>query len=278
MHLVTEADELAAKISAARAAGQKIAFVPTMGALHEGHLSLVKLAHEKADFVVVSIFVNPLQFGQDEDFARYPRNIDTDAARLAEVEADLVFTPSVEQVYPHGTELTKSAGALGELLEGQARPGHFDGMLTVVARLFDLVKPDVAIFGAKDAQQLQLIFQMAGRDYPAIQIISAPIVRELSGLAMSSRNAYLSERQRAAAAKIYVALRAAKAGAVSTTAALEVAEAQLNAIAEAKLGYVSLVNAETFEPVLDGFSGRALLLVAAEIGKTRLIDNIEITF
>jgi len=278
MKLVTNAVELADKVSSARAAGQKIAFVPTMGALHDGHLSLVKLAREKADFVVVSIFVNPLQFGQDEDFARYPRNIDADAARLAEVEVDLVFAPSVDQVYPFGTELTKSAGHLGGLLEGEARPGHFDGMLTVVARLFDLVKPDVAIFGAKDAQQLHLITQMARHDYPSIKIVSAPIVRELSGLAMSSRNAYLTESQRETAAKIYAALKAAKSGAVSTAAALEVAETQLNAIAEAKLGYISLVNAETFEPVLEGFSGRALLLVAAEIGKTRLIDNIEITF
>jgi pantoate--beta-alanine ligase len=277
VQIVVEAQDLATRVADARAAGQKVAFVPTMGALHDGHLSLVKLAKEKADFVVVSIFVNPLQFGQGEDFDRYPRNLEADAARLAEIEADLIFAPTVQQIYPSGASLTKTAGPVGEVLEGEARPGHFDGMLTVVARLFDLVHPDVAIFGAKDAQQLHLITKMAAADYSNIQIVSAPIVRELSGLAMSSRNAYLSEGQRESAAKIYAALKAAKDSAVSPSAAIEVAETQLNAIAEAKLGYISLVNAETFEPVLDGFSGRALLLVAAEIGKTRLIDNIEIT-
>lgn len=278
MQLVARADELAAQISAAREAGKKIAFVPTMGALHEGHISLVKIAREKADFVVVSIFVNPLQFGQNEDFDRYPRDLEADAARLAEAEVDLVFTPGVEQIYPNGSEITKSAGPIGEVLEGVARPGHFDGMLTVVARLFDLVQPDLAVFGAKDAQQLWLINQLAKTEYANVQIVSAPIVRELSGLAMSSRNAYLSESQRGSAAKIYAALKASRDHATSIAAAIETAQTQLEAIAEAKLGYISLVNAETFEPVLENFSGRALLLVAVEIGKTRLIDNIEITF
>lgn len=278
MKQVSTATELTEAVASARAKGKKIGFVPTMGALHAGHLSLVKLADQHADFVVASIFVNPLQFGKNEDFDRYPRSIETDVAKLAEVKVDLLFTPSVAEMYPNGSLATKSAGPIGELLEGAARPGHFDGMLTVVARLFDLVVPDVAIFGAKDAQQLFLIRQMAARDYPGLQIVEAPIIRELSGLAMSSRNVYLTEAELETAEQINRMLRAAKAAATSPAAAIEKAQALFESMPAAKLGYVCLVNAETFEPVLNDFQGRALLLVAVVIGKTRLIDNIEISF
>jgi len=278
MKQVATADRLRALVDAARSEGKKIGFVPTMGALHEGHLSLIRLAQQKADFVVASIFVNPLQFGKDEDFDRYPRTVEADASKLEAVGADVLFLPDVAEVYPNGSTVTKFAGPIGEILEGEARPGHFDGMLTVVARLFDLVQPDVVIFGAKDAQQLFLIRHMAAVDYPALQIVEAPIVRELSGLAMSSRNSYLSESEHQLADKINRVLAAAKNAATSPAAALEKAQAGFESMPEAKLGYISLVSAENFESVTENFRGRALLLVAAVIGKTRLIDNIEINF
>lgn len=278
MKQVATADRLRALVDAARAEGKKIGFVPTMGALHEGHLSLIRLAQQKADFVVASIFVNPLQFGKDEDFDRYPRTVEADASKLEAVGADVLFLPEVAEVYPNGSTVTKIAGPIGEILEGEARPGHFDGMLTVVARLFDLVQPDVVIFGAKDAQQLFLIRQMAAVDYPTLQIVEAPIIRELSGLAMSSRNSYLSESEHQLADRINRVLTAAKNAATSPKAALEKAQAGFASIPEAKLGYISLVSAENFESVAENFRGRALLLVAVMIGKTRLIDNIEINF
>jgi pantoate--beta-alanine ligase len=278
MKQVTTADRLRALVDAARSEGKKIGFVPTMGALHEGHLSLIRLAQQKADFVIASIFVNPLQFGKDEDFDRYPRTVEADASKLEAVGADVLFLPGVAEIYPNGSTVTKFAGPIGEILEGEARPGHFDGMLTVVARLFDLVQPDVVIFGAKDAQQLFLIRQMAAVEYPALQIVEAPIVREFSGLAMSSRNSYLSESEHQLADKINRVLAAAKNAATSPAAALEKAQAGFESMPEAKLGYISLVSAENFESVTENFRGRALLLVAAVIGKTRLIDNIEINF
>lgn len=293
MITVTSAKELAQLVSAAKSAGKKVGFVPTMGALHDGHLSLIKLAQQRSDFVVASIFVNPLQFGKNEDFDRYPRNLTADAEKLSAVETDVLFAPTVDVIYP-GLEnggqpaVTKSAGPIGEVLEGAARPGHFDGMLTVVARLFELVQPNVAIFGAKDAQQLFLIRRMVRTDFEGLEIVEAPTVRELSGLALSSRNAYLNEAEHAVAEKIYRMLRTAKDSATSVSAALDSAHKQLQAIQEAqtrsaglpeaKLDYVSLVDAETFEPLAEDFHGRALLLVAVVIGKTRLIDNIEIIF
>lgn len=293
MITVTSAKELAKQVATAKAAGKKVAFVPTMGALHDGHLSLIKLAQQKADFVVASIFVNPLQFGKNEDFDRYPRTLEADAQKLSSQNTDLLFAPSVDEIYPALTEgeeakPTKQAGPIGAVLEGAARPGHFDGMLTVVARLFELVQPNIAIFGAKDAQQLFLIRRMAVTDFPGLEIVEAPTVRELGGLAMSSRNAYLSESEHDVAEKIFRALRLARDAASSVNAALQTAQEQLLALAEngtrsssspeAKLDYVSLVDAETFEPLDEDFHGRALLLVAVVIGKTRLIDNIEIIF
>ena len=289
MKLVTTTVELESQIAAARAAGKKVAFVPTMGALHAGHLSLAKVAQSKAEFVVVSIFVNPLQFGAGEDFDKYPRTLEADTERLAEAGVDLVFAPTVEQIYPPSgsaaaegsapiTTPTKDAGPVGEILEGAIRPGHFNGMLTVVARLFDLVKPNFAIFGAKDAQQLFLIKKMAATDYPELQIIEAPIVREPSGLAMSSRNRYLSTHQLQLAETISAALRIAKATAVTPSSAIQSATDAMAKAPEAKLDYIALVDKDTFEPIHDGFSGRALLLIAAAVGKTRLLDNIEISF
>ncbi|WP_138275867.1 pantoate--beta-alanine ligase [Rhodoluna limnophila] len=280
MHIATTVSQLATEVSVARSEGKKVALVPTMGALHAGHLSLIAAARKHADFVVVSIFVNPLQFGAGEDFDKYPRTLEADVESLEVVNTDVLFAPSVSDVYPEGSaaKSTKSAGEIGVVFEGAARPGHFDGMLTVVARLFDLVQPDFAVFGQKDAQQLFLIQRMAKADYPALQIVPTPTVREPGGLAMSSRNRYLDAAAHEVAEQLSAALRAGQANAASPSAALESARAFMSKAPEAKLDYIALVAANSFEPINDEFKGRALLLIAAVVGQTRLIDNIEITF
>ncbi|WP_296632391.1 pantoate--beta-alanine ligase [Rhodoluna sp.] len=271
-------EALAAAVGAAKAAGKKVGFVPTMGALHEGHLSLIAEAKKHADFIVVSIFVNPLQFGAGEDFEKYPRTIDADSALLQSAAADLLFLPTVNDVYQGNTEITQQAGHIGELFEGASRPGHFDGMLTVVARLFELVQPDIAVFGAKDAQQVFLVRQMAAKQFAKLRIIEAPTLREPSGLALSSRNRYLSQHEHAVATQLSAALRVGHATATSPSAALESARTVMHKVPEAKLDYIALVDANSFEAIQDGFKGRALMLIAAVVGTTRLIDNIEIVF
>lgn len=285
MKIVHTNSELASAVSEARAAGKRIGFVPTMGALHEGHLSLVRIAQQHAEFVVVSIFVNPLQFGAGEDFDKYPRTLDADAAKLETVSADLVYAPSAAEIYADETgvldqSVKHHAGPAGEGFEGAIRPGHFDGMLTVVARLFELVRPDMAVFGAKDAQQLFLVKQMAAREFPKLEIVKAPIVREPSGLAMSSRNRYLSQQELETANSLSASLRAAvaesrRAGASASTV-LATAEQVMAGTPAAKLDYLALVDQSTFAPVAEGFAGNALMLIAARVGTTRLLDNQEI--
>ena len=295
MQTVSTAAELTAAIDEERdlpgCAGLKVAFVPTMGALHDGHLSLVRLAREWADLVVVSIFVNPLQFGAGEDFDKYPRTLDADAALLEAAGADVLFAPTVDVIYPAGVDAANAAaklrpalqsGVVGETFEGAARPGHFDGMLAVVARLFELVKPDFAVFGAKDAQQLFLIKRMAATEFPDLHIIEAPIVRETSGLAMSSRNRYLDETALTVAGQLSKALNVGKAAAETLGAkpslAVNAARARLDGVPEAKLDYLALVDPSSFELIDDSFTGRALMLIAAVVGSTRLIDNLTIDF
>ena len=279
MQRVTSLNELSAAVEEAKARGLEVAFVPTMGALHEGHLSLIKEARRHTPFVVVSIFVNPLQFGAGEDFEKYPRTIEEDAEKLAEAAVEVLFTPTVNDLYRGNMNVSESAGHLGEIYEGAARPEHFDGMLTVVSRLFEAVKPDYAVFGAKDAQQIFLIRQLAAKKFPALQIIEAPTIREASGLAMSSRNRFLSAENRAIAENLAAALKAGEAASTAGPAsAVQAARNQMLKAPEAKLDYVALVDADTFEPVTDGFSGRAILLIAAVVGETRLIDNLDITF
>jgi pantoate--beta-alanine ligase len=295
MQTVSTAAELTAAIDEERelpgCAGLKVAFVPTMGALHDGHLSLVRLAREWADLVVVSIFVNPLQFGAGEDFDKYPRTLEADAALLEAAGADVLFAPTVDVIYPDGVEAANAAaklrpalqsGVVGETFEGAARPGHFDGMLAVVARLFELVKPDFAVFGAKDAQQLFLIKRMAATEFPDLHVIEAPIVRETSGLAMSSRNRYLDETALAVAGQLSKALNVGKAAAETLGAkpslAVNAARARLDGVPEAKLDYLALVDPSSFELIDDSFTGRALMLIAAVVGSTRLIDNLTIDF
>jgi pantoate--beta-alanine ligase len=280
MRIISSAEDLAAAVSAARQHGKSVAFVPTMGALHDGHISLVEIAHQQADFVLVSIFVNPLQFGANEDFDKYPRTLQEDAEKLSALDVDVLFAPGVQDVYPHGNEITQHAGDVGETFEGAVRPGHFDGMLTVVARLFDLVRPDFSIFGNKDAQQLFLIRRMVANSnhrWNAMQVIGAPIIREEDGLAMSSRNRYLSEDERELAQNISRALRAAEAIQGDSAARLSAAEQVLSTAPAVRLDYVALVDPATFEPIEAGFVGRALLIIAARVGNTRLIDNLSIS-
>ena len=303
MKTVITAAELTAAIDEERdlpgCAGLKVAFVPTMGALHAGHLSLVEKAREYADLVVVSIFVNPLQFGAGEDFDKYPRTLEADAKVLEAAGADILFAPTVEVVYPEAAELGVAAGIdaarakaklnpalqsgeVGTAFEGAARPGHFDGMLAVVARLFELVKPDFAVFGAKDAQQLFLIRRMAATLFPDLHIIQAPIIRETSGLAMSSRNRYLDPAALKVAEQLSKALNVGKAAAETIGAkpsmAINAARARLDGVPEAKLDYLALVDPNSFENIDDSFTGRALMLIAAVVGTTRLIDNLTIDF
>jgi pantoate--beta-alanine ligase len=280
MQIITSAASLAAVVSNARQQGKSISFVPTMGALHDGHLSLVSIAHEQSDFVVVSIFVNPLQFGANEDFEKYPRTLQDDAEKLSAANVDVLFAPDVEDVYPNGNQITQHAGPVGETFEGKIRPGHFDGMLTVVSRLFDLVRPDISVFGNKDAQQLFLIRRMvenSNHRWNALQVVGAPIIREEDGLAMSSRNRYLSETERELAQKISRALRAADATEGEAADRLNAVEQAMATAPAVRLDYVALINPATFEPIEAGFVGRALLIIAAQVGGTRLIDNLSIS-
>jgi pantoate--beta-alanine ligase len=274
--LATTVAELNAALAPAREAGQKVALVPTMGALHDGHVSLVDLARVHADVVVVSIFVNPKQFGEGEDFDRYPRTLDADLAAL-DGKADIVFSPSVDEVYPAGVEIpAKQAGPVGATFEGEARPGHFDGMLTVVARLFTLVQPNIAVFGEKDAQQLFLVRQLAKNEFPGLRIIGAEIVRQPNGVAMSSRNRFLNAEQGDIAEILAITLATIseliEAG-MDVRATLAMGVQMISGEPETKLEYLALVDPETFTPVGENFSGPALLLVAAIVGGVRLIDN-----
>jgi pantoate--beta-alanine ligase len=257
-----------------------LALVPTMGALHEGHRSLMRLARDRADLVAVSIFVNPLQFGPSEDFSRYPRTFDADLEVCAEEGVGLVFAPSAREMYPPGHQVGVSAGPMGDLAEGVFRPGHFDGVLTVVLKLFNLVRPDVAVFGRKDVQQLTLIRRMVtDLDLP-ITIVGAPTVREPDGLALSSRNRYLTPADRRTALALSRALFAGAAehtpAAVRRAASAVLAEAA-RATPPLALDYLTLADPGTFTEVPDDHQGEAVLAVAAKVGATRLIDNVTVT-
>jgi pantoate--beta-alanine ligase len=252
-----------------------VALVPTMGALHEGHRTLVRAARRSAATVVVSVFVNPTQFGPGEDFDRYPRTWDADLAALAEEGADVVFHPPVEEVYPKSAVgVTVDPGPLGSVLEGAIRPGHFAGVLTVVAKLFGLVRPDVALFGEKDYQQLTLIRAMARELALPVEVVGVPTVREDDGMALSSRNRYLAPDQRAAAAAISAALRAgAAAGSEGAAAVLAAARSVLSAEPTLLQDYLELTDTDLGPAPV---AGPARLLVAARAGTTRLLDNIAI--
>ncbi|OOC56602.1 MULTISPECIES: pantoate--beta-alanine ligase [Nocardiopsis] len=259
-----------------------VALVPTMGALHGGHRSLMRLARDRADTVVVSVFVNPLQFGPDEDLDRYPRDLPGDTALCAEEGVDVVFAPAVETMYPLPQMVTVDAGAMGERLEGASRPGHFTGVLTVVAKLFHLVRPDLAVFGEKDAQQIALVRRMvADLDMP-VEIAGVPVQRDPDGLASSSRNVYLSDAERASALSLSRALTAGRRAAADgpdavRAAARAVLEEAAGAEPPVEPDYLALVDPATFAEAPADHEGEAVLAVAARVGTTRLIDNVSVT-
>ncbi|WP_326913907.1 pantoate--beta-alanine ligase [Sphingopyxis chilensis] len=278
MQIIRDIAMLHRAVTALKQGGKSVALVPTMGSLHDGHLSLVRMAKRVADHAVVSIFVNPTQFGPNEDFDAYPRDEARDAAMLVEEGTSLLWAPDVATMYPAGHSTRIEVAELGADYCGAARPGHFDGVATVVAKLFNQVRPDVAIFGEKDWQQLAIIRRMA-RDLDfAIDILGAPIARDTDGLALSSRNAYLSNEQRAAAAAFPGALNAAAkaiAGGADVAETLAKAEAVIVGGGFESVDYVALAEADSLER-LSAFRRPARLLAAARIGKTRLIDNLPV--
>ncbi|TIH40470.1 pantoate--beta-alanine ligase [Subtercola vilae] len=252
-----------------------VALVPTMGALHDGHLALVTRAREVGDIVVVSIFVNPLQFGEGEDLETYPRTLDADLAALDRTGPTIVFAPTAAEMYPEGRTQTKiSAGHVGTLLEGRSRAGHFDGVLIVVNKLLNIVQPTSVLFGQKDGQQVFVVSRMVRDLNIPVTVEVVDTVRETDGLALSSRNTYLDERERVAARVLSAVLEAAESAAVSGIDSL-IAAAQAASMGQplVTLEYLSVVNPATFLPVDDNFHGRAQVLVAARVGTTRLIDN-----
>lgn len=275
---VTELARLRELVTAWKRQGLRVALVPTMGNLHAGHFSLVMLARQYADRVVSSVFVNPTQFGPNEDFARYPRTPEADMRGLQDAGCDVLWLPSVETMYPLGTELAMRMHAPGvsDVLEGACRPGHFDGVCTVVARLFNQAQPDVAAFGKKDYQQLAVIRQMVSDLAFPIEILGGGIVREQDGLAMSSRNQYLSAEERPVASeirKVLVALRDACLAGTARASAEASATAQLEA-AGFQVDYAVVRTPALTEPD-DAYAGPRVALVAAKLGRTRLIDNLE---
>ena len=278
MQIIRDIATLHRAVAALKQGGKSVALVPTMGALHDGHLSLVRMGRRVADHVVASIFVNPTQFGPNEDFAAYPRDEARDAALLVEEGASLLWAPDVGTMYPGGHSTHIAVAELGADYCGAARPGHFDGVATIVAKLFNQVRPDVAIFGEKDWQQLAIIRRMA-RDLDfAIDILGAPIARDTDGLALSSRNTYLSPEQRAAATALPDALKlAARAIAAGGDVgeALAAAEGAIVKGGFDSVDYVALADAGSLER-LSVYRTPARLLAAARIGKTRLIDNLAV--
>jgi pantoate--beta-alanine ligase len=252
-----------------------VAFVPTMGALHDGHLELVDRAAQLAPTVVVSIFVNPLQFGPSEDLDRYPRTLDDDLAMLAARGVQYVFAPSVDELYPQWPIATKvTAGSVGGMFEGRSRPGHFDGVLTIVAKLLNIVQPAVVVFGRKDAQQVFLVSRMVRDLNLPTRVDVVDTVREPDGLALSSRNRYLDEKQRRAARVLSQALEAAvSSGDRGVDPALAAAQSVLMGEQLIELDYLVIVSPTTFLPVDEGYKGKAIVLIAAMVGSTRLIDN-----
>lgn len=261
-----------------RREGKTIGFVPTMGALHEGHLSLVKEARQMSDIVIVSIFVNPAQFNQQDDFNKYPRDLTTDAALLTDYHVDYIFAPEAGEIYGENFSTYVYVENLTETLEGASRPGHFRGVATVVTILFNTIRPDFAFFGQKDAQQVSVIKRLTQDLGFDTEIVVAPIVREESGLAMSSRNARLSDDERQKASVIFKALRAAKKAVRNGERnALKISELVRQTIQTeplAKTDYVSLVDNVTLEPIEKIAENEVLLVVAVNFGNVRLIDNV----
>lgn len=277
MRVCHSIDEMRAASRNARRGGKRLGLVPTMGALHEGHLSLVRAAREQCDQVAASIFVNPLQFGPSEDLAKYPRNFDRDRELLAREGVDFVFAPGVDEMYPAGAVTYVTVEGLSDKLCGRSRPGHFRGVTTVVAKLFNIVEPDRAYFGQKDAAQSTIIRRMVRDLNVPVEIVVCPIVREPDGLAMSSRNAYLDPPQRQAALVLHRSLMAVQErfdqGERKVMTLIEAGRQPFAQDPTVRLDYFEMVDPETLDPVVD-LSRGALVAVAAFVGKARLIDNI----
>ncbi|MHB8669770.1 MAG: pantoate--beta-alanine ligase [Acidimicrobiales bacterium] len=277
MRLIHESEAFAKELDAARLAGRTVGLVPTMGALHAGHSSLIARASAERDVAAVTIFVNPLQFGPGEDLASYPRDLDADLATAVAAGAEVVFAPSVEEMYPEPLVTTVRLAGLTETLDGASRPGHFDGVATVVAKLFNLAGPSRAYFGEKDYQQLVIIARMARDLSCPIEVVGCPTVRDPDGLALSSRNSYLDPAQRAAAPVLYRALCAGRDailhGERDADRVRDLITATSSAEPRAELEYAQVVDAETLRPP-SRLAGEVRLLVAARLGRARLIDNI----
>jgi len=263
-----------------RLGGKRLGFVPTMGALHAGHLSLVRAAKAGCDAVAVSIFVNPTQFGPNEDFAKYPRPFESDCAALDKEGVDIIFAPSVEEMYPKGETTWVTVEGLSEKLDGASRPGHFRGVTTIVSKLFHLIEPDIAFFGQKDAAQLAVIRRMVRDQNFPVEIVSCPIVREPDGLAMSSRNAYLSAEDRRRALVLNHSLREVekefRGGQIAAPRLRSAGRAVIAQEPQVRLDYFEIVDPDTLDPV-DRISQPTLVAVAAYVGSTRLIDNTALT-
>jgi pantoate--beta-alanine ligase len=270
-------EDMRSACRAARGSDKRLGFVPTMGALHEGHLSLVRAAKASCDLVAASIFVNPTQFGPNEDLAKYPRDFERDRGLLQNEGVELLFAPSVEEMYPAGAVTWVTVEELSGRLDGRSRPGHFRGVTTVVAKLFHVVEPDAAFFGQKDAAQLAIIRRMVRDLKFSVEIVACPIVREPDGLAMSSRNAYLDPLQRKQALVLYRSLTRVKnlwdAGERDAAKLVAVGRAEVAQEKSVRLDYFEIVDAQSLEPVENAAKG-ALVAVAAYVGATRLIDNL----
>jgi pantoate--beta-alanine ligase len=277
MQTISSAAEMTAVSKEARRSGKRVGLVPTMGALHEGHLSLVRAARSQCDVVAVSIFVNPTQFGPEEDFSKYPRAFEQDAALLQAERVDFVFNPSVEEMYPNDWSTWVTVAGLSERLDGRSRPGHFRGVTTIVSKLFHIVQPELAFFGQKDAAQAAIIRKMVHDLDLDVRILVCPIVREKDGLALSSRNIYLTPEQRKQATVLYRSLMRVQTLADQGQGdAAKLVAAGKQVLAEeqgVRVDYFEIVNWETLDSVQD-ISNGALVAVAAYVGKTRLIDNV----
>ncbi|MGZ8284819.1 MAG: pantoate--beta-alanine ligase [Allosphingosinicella sp.] len=278
MQIVRDIETLKAAVAQLRAEGGTIAFVPTMGALHAGHMALVAEGRRRASHVVASIFVNPTQFAADEDLSTYPRREAADAKMLEDEGCFILWSPDVATMYPNGSEISVRAGSLGEGLDGAARSGHFDGVATVVSRLFEQVRPDIALFGEKDYQQLAVIRQMVREQGLSVEIVAVPTQRDADGLALSSRNAYLTDEERQSARALPRALGEAAAAVQrggDMAEALATAKERLIKAGFDPIDYIELRDSETLEPVTS-LDRPARLLAAARLGRTRLIDNLAV--
>ncbi len=277
MREATRVEEVRSAVETSRSEGKTVGFVPTMGFLHEGHLSLIRIARERGDFVVISIFVNPVQFGPNEDYESYPRDLDRDRELAASVGTDLLFRPDIEELYPEGFCTEVRVRGISEPLCGARRPGHFDGVALVVTKLLEIVRPDFSVFGQKDAQQAILIRRLVRDLHLPGKIVVGPIVREDDGLAMSSRNRYLSPEDRGAAVALsrglFLAERAHSEGERSSDALTGIVRREIEGQPRLRLEYIEIRDPETLEPWPRG-EGPALLAGAIHVGSARLIDNV----